>query len=94
MSISYTAKFTTAAATGLLALTLGSGAALAKAHDQGVADGSPLPVNTGVAIQTDPLGIFPGPGVSAAVAERGTTASGNKGDNRVTPVVGNGANAD
>jgi hypothetical protein len=70
-------------------LALGSASgAFAKAHDQGVADGTiSFPNGTGAAVGA------PG-GVSGGQKDglRGATASANGGDNRVNPVVGNGAN--
>ena len=71
-----------------LALTLTTGTAFAKAHDQGVADGS-FPDSTSDVVQS-----IEGPGVSSVVGkgQRGGAASENQGDNRVEPVVGNGKN--
>lgn len=68
----------------LLALSLAAtGAVMAKAHDQGVADGSDNPDNTGQLLQTLPNG------VSTLVKDgaQGDSASEARGDNRVTPVV-------
>lgn len=83
----------TAATAAALALALGhASSALAKAHDQGVADGDATPQpTTGAFIQS--LG---GNGVSALTSggARGDAASTNQGGNRVTPTVGNGVNAD
>ena len=82
-------KHSAAAAATILALTIGSTSAVfAKAHDQGVADGS-APESTSAVVQS-----IEGPGVSALVSggQRGAGASANGGDNRVNPVVGNGAN--
>ena len=74
----------------IIALSVSGAAAFAKAHDQGVADGS-FPEST-----SDTVRSIEGPGVSAVVGkgQRGAGASANKGDNRVEPVVGNGANAE
>ena len=71
-------------------MLLGAGAAYGKAHDQGVADGE-FPEST-----SDVVDSIEGPGISAVVGkgQRGEAASGNGGDNRVQPVVGNGANSD
>ena len=85
-----TIKSTAAVAATVLAIALGSSSAVfAKAHDQGVADGEATPDNTGAFVQD--LG---GNGVSDLFngGQRGEAASGNGGDNRVEPVVGNGAN--
>ena len=73
-------------------LVLGSGSTVfAKAHDQGVADGMSTPDNTGAFVQgTD----FPGVSEKFNRGQRGEAASGNGGDNRIDPVVGNGANAE
>lgn len=84
-----TIKRTAAAAATILALTVGSASAVfAKAHDQGVADGMPLDGNTGAFVQTLDRGVSS----LQNDGQRGETASGNGGDNRVEPVVGNGAN--
>jgi len=74
----------------ILAFALSSGTAFAKAHDQGVADGS-FPESTSDVVQS-----IEGPGIKAVVSggARGQSASDNKGDNRVEPVVGNGKNAE
>lgn len=73
----------------IIAVTLAAsmalgGAALAKGHDQGVADGSPF---------------GPGPGAAAGQVDdgqkngqRGAAASSAKGDNRTTPVDQPGQN--
>lgn len=72
----------------ILAVALSTGSAFAKAHDQGVADGS-FPDST-----SDVVRSVDGPGIKAVVSggARGDAASDNKGDNRVEPVVGNGQN--
>lgn len=72
----------------ILAIALSAGSAFAKAHDQGVADGS-FPDST-----SDVVDSIEGPGISSVVGngQRGGAASENKGDNRVEPVVGNGKN--
>lgn len=74
----------------ILAVVISTGTAFAKAHDQGVADGS-FPESTSDVVQS-----IEGPGISAAVGDgqRGQAASTNKGDNRVEPVVGNGKNSE
>ena len=73
-------------------LVLGSGSSVfAKAHDQGVADGMPTPDNTGQFVQDTG---FPGVSDFFNEGQRGAAASANGGDNRVEPVVGNGANAE
>lgn len=79
---------TTKLIVSLLAIGVTAGSAYAKAHDQGVADGS-FPEST-----ADVVDSIEGPGISGAVGggQRGEAASGNKGDNAVDPVVGNGAN--
>lgn len=71
----------------VLALALSTGAAFAKAHDQGVADGGPTPENTGQAVQNNGV-----PGISANVNKgaRGAAASAARSGNRIEPVVGNG----
>ena len=73
----------------LLAIAISTGDALAKAHDQGVADGS-FPESTSDVVES-----IEGPGISAAVSKgaRGAGASANQGDNAVEPVVGNGKNS-
>ncbi len=73
----------------ILAVVVSTGTAFAKAHDQGVADGS-FPESTSDVVQS-----IEGPGISAVVGkgQRGEAASSNKGGNRVEPVVGNGKNA-
>ena len=74
-----------------LAATLiaGTGAAFAKGHDQGVADGfQPFP-NTGFNIQTRDNGLS----LPQIDGQRGDIQSAAKGDTRVEPVVGNGANS-
>ncbi|NNK68202.1 MAG: hypothetical protein HKO95_15860 [Rhodobacteraceae bacterium] len=72
----------------ILAVALSAGTAFAKAHDQGVADGS-FPDST-----SDTVRSIEGPGIKSVVSggARGEGASANKGGNRVEPVVGNGAN--
>lgn len=72
----------------VLALAMTTGTAFAKAHDQGVADGS-FPESTSDVVES-----IEGPGISSVVGkgQRGAAASENKGDNRVKPVVGNGKN--
>ncbi len=72
----------------VLALALTTGTAYAKAHDQGVADGS-FPESTSDVVES-----IEGPGISSVVGkgQRGEAGSDNKGDNRVEPVVGNGKN--
>lgn len=74
----------------IFAIAVSTGAALAKAHDQGVADGS-FPESTSDVVES-----IEGPGISAVVGkgQRGESASTNKGGNRVEPVVGNGKNAE
>lgn len=73
----------------LLAVVLTAGTAFAKAHDQGVADGS-FPESTSDVVES-----IEGPGISSVVGngQRGSAASENKGDNRVEPTVGNGKNS-
>lgn len=80
-------KHQAAAAALVVSLALGGGTAMAKAHDQGVADGD-FPEST-----SDVVSSIEGPGISAAVGKgaRGEAASANGSDNAVTPVVGNGA---
>ena len=81
---------TIAATAVILSMTVGASTmALAKAHDQGAADGSSPPSTS------DVVDSIPGPGVSSLFngGQRGEAASGNKGDNRVEPVVGNGKNS-
>ena len=72
----------------ILAVALSAGTAFAKAHDQGVADGS-FPESTSDVVES-----VEGPGISSVVGkgQRGAAASDNKGDNGVEPVVGNGKN--
>ena len=83
-----TIKHRAAAAATILALTIGSTSAVfAKAHDQGIADGTPVD-GTGALVQTLDMGVSS----LQNDGQRGATASGNGGDNRVDPVVGNGAN--
>lgn len=74
----------------ILAVAVTTGTAFAKAHDQGVADGS-FPESTSEVVES-----IEGPGISAVVGkgQRGEGASDNKGGNRVEPVVGNGKNAE
>ena len=73
------------------ALIAGTGAAFAKAHDQGVADGFATPEpTTGAFIQSlDENGV----GFIQNKGKRGDISSAAKGDGRVEPVVGNGANS-
>ena len=74
--------------TAALALALIAGTALAKGHDQGVADGDFDPgTQTGAKIGKG--------GIGGAVnkGKRGDAASDAGGDNAQTPVVGNGKNA-
>ncbi|MDH3667642.1 MAG: hypothetical protein OEN23_12000 [Paracoccaceae bacterium] len=80
----------TTASAVVLTMLAGSSAAFAKAHDQGVADGTPLdfPGGTGAFVQTLDKGISS----LQNNGQRGDTASANGGDNRVEPVVGNGNN--
>lgn len=75
-------------AISILAVALSTGTAFAKAHDQGVADGS-FPDSTSGTVSS-----IEGPGISSVVGggQRGNAASDNKSDNAVDPVVGNGAN--
>ena len=75
--------------TALVILATSTGMAAAKAHDQGVADGE-FPESTSETVQS-----IEGPGVSSVVnnGARGASASENRGDNRVEPVVGNGRNS-
>ena len=83
-----TFTFKTAATALALTMVLGSGSALAKAHDQGVADGAiSFPDGTGAAVGSQG-------GVSGGQnnGQRGILASGAGGDNAVEPVVGQGAN--
>ncbi len=83
-------KIQASAAVIALMMALGaSSTAFAKAHDQGVADGSFPEQGTGVVVQNSGV-----PGISAVVngGLRGDAASSNGGDNGVEPVVGNGAN--
>ncbi|SMX42148.1 hypothetical protein [Maliponia aquimaris] len=76
-----------------LALSLVAGHAMAKAHDQGVADGGYVPgEQTGAKTVIDALedaGVLDGKGVSAVVkgGARGDAASERKGGNRVVPTV-------
>ena len=67
-----------------LTMVLGASGAFAKAHDQGVADGTPLD-NTGAFVQSLDQG------VSTVVngGARGDGASTDKGDNSTVPVVSN-----
>lgn len=81
----------TVASAMAVTIALGSASgALAKAHDQGQADGAPLdfPGGTGAFVQTLDKGVSGGQNKG----QRGETASSNKGANRVNPVVGNGNN--
>ncbi len=79
----------TTAYISLLAIAVSTGGAFAKAHDQGVADGS-FPESTSDVVES-----IDGPGISSVVSggARGAGASANQGDNRVEPVVGNGKNS-
>jgi hypothetical protein len=80
-------KFPLKTAASAIAVTMvlgGASAAFAKAHDQGVADGEPFPSNTGAFVQTLESGVSS----LQNDGQRGDTASGNGGDNRVEPVVG------
>jgi hypothetical protein len=81
-------RFTLKTAASAIAITMlvGSGSAFAKAHDQGVADGSPLdfPGGTGAFVQTLDKGVSSGQNNGT----RGGISSEAKGDNRVVPVVG------
>ncbi len=72
-----------------LTMVLGASGAFAKAHDQGVADGTPLEQNTGAFIQSLDI-----PGVSAVVNDgaRGDGASASQGGNRTEPVDQPGQN--
>ena len=80
--MNYTIK--TVASAIVLSMVMGSGSALAKAHDQGVADGDiEFPGGTGAAVQTLDQGVS---GVVANGA-RGGAASADGGDNRLEPVV-------
>ncbi len=74
----------------ILAVAMTTGIAFAKAHDQGVADGS-FPDSTSETVRS-----IEGPGIKSVVSggARGGAASDNKGGNRVEPVVGNGKNAE
>ena len=84
-----TFRHTAAASAILLAMSVGgTSAAFAKAHDQGVADGTPQDSTATVVESID------GPGVSPLFngGQRGDVASGNGSDNAIDPVVGNGAN--
>lgn len=83
----------TAASAVAVTMVLGSAsAALAKAHDQGVADGTPLafPGGTGAFVQTLDSGVSS----IQNKGQRGAISSTQKGDGRVVPVVGNGANSE
>ena len=68
----------------ILAVALSTGTAFAKAHDQGVADGS-FPDST-----SDTVSSIEGPGISSVVGggQRGDAASENKGGNAVDTKVG------
>ena len=88
--MSMKSKLPVAIVSAVLVLSTGS-AAFAKAHDQGVADGMPTPDNTGQFVQDTG---FPGVSEKFNKGQRGEAASGNGGDNRIEPVVGNGANAE
>ena len=79
-------KLPVAAVTIVLALGASS-TAFAKAHDQGVADGT-FPESTSDVIQTG----ISGPGVSLFVngGTRGDAASDPEAVNAIDPVVGNG----
>ena len=75
--------------TAAVALMLTSGMALAKAHDQGAADGT-SPDSTSETVSS-----IEGPGISSVTSggARGAQASERKSDNRVDPVTGNGKNS-
>ncbi len=83
----------------LLATGLSASGALAKAHDQGRADGSFDPdADRGARDAIDALtelGVLDGRGVSAVTkgGARGAAASSAGSDNAVDPQVGNGANS-
>ena len=82
-------KFTLRTAASAMAVTMALGSAsgaFAKAHDQGVADGTPLdfPGGTGAFVQTLDQGVSS----LQNDGQRGATASTNQGENRVEPVVG------
>ena len=80
--MNYTIK--TVASAIVLSMVMGSGSALAKAHDQGVADGEiAFPDGTGAAVQTLDQGVSGG----VANGVRGGAASADGGGNRVEPVV-------
>ncbi len=84
-----TFTFKTAATAIALTMVLASGSALAKAHDQGVADGFiEFPGGTGAAVQTLDRGVSTV--VSGGV--RGDGSSANGGDNRTVPVEQPGLN--
>ena len=72
----------------ILSMTLSTGTAFAKAHDSGAADGVSPDSTSGFVQSLD------GPGVSSVTSKgaRGASASADKGDNGVEPVVGNGKN--
>ncbi len=78
----------TIAAVAFAASTLTGAQAFAKAHDQGVADGTQPPSTSGVVAD------IPGPGVSGVVngGRRGDAASDAKGGNAVSPVDQPGRN--
>ena len=78
--MNYTNLMTSAA----VALLLTSGAALAKAHDQGAADGT-SPEST-----SDTVSSIEGPGISSVTSggARGQQASERGSDNAVDPVTG------
>jgi hypothetical protein len=85
-------KLATITAATALAMALGAGGVLAKAHDQGVADGTQAGPGPGSGVLIQSLG---GKGISAGVNKgtRGDGASAAGSDNATDPVVGNGANA-
>lgn len=78
----------TLAAVAFAASTLAGAEAFAKAHDQGVADGTQPPSTSGVVAD------IPGPGISSVVGggQRGDAASAAGGDNAVSPVDRPGQN--
>ena len=77
-----TFKIKSTATAVALTLLLGSSAAFAKMHDQGIADGEGTPDNTGALIQTLEAG------VSSLVNDgaRGDAAPTAGGDNAVDPI--------
>ena len=80
-----TSKYKIAALAIPLTMVLGVSGAFAKAHDQGVADGTPLEQNTGAFVQSLDQGVSAGVNNGA----RGDSASANQGGNRTEPVVSN-----